>query len=378
MPDRHHRRDPPTFDGDTGGLERDAPWPMLGRGPTRQARSAIVAGPTRSTPSWARPFAEMKSPTIGANGSIYVTSGDGMLNALDRDGMPRWTYPVSSGFGATIGQDAVYAGGEKLVALDPMNGAPKWEHRFGTDAVGLPTVGGDGTIYVTVADGYLYAIDPRAPPVMMKWRRRIGAPAVPDTQPAIAPDGTIYVCETPSPTPHLHHLHALSSTTGAIRWSAPLTGDCDAPSIAIDGTIYVGTRNGDLHAIRPDGALRWIKQVGPIAIGFDAVPVIGADGTVYVAAWTLGVIALRGIDGEPRWTESFPNGGVSGIAIGGDGVLYVGTWDPGTVRALSPLGHELWKHEIIGANGCFAAPAIGADGTVYIGCTDRRLYAFSP
>ncbi len=64
--------------------------------------------------------------------------------------------------------------------------------------------------------------------------------------------------------------------------------------MADDGTIYVGTRAGRLHAVSPTGALMWTWQT-PGPFRWQMLPALGWDGTIYAATERLAV-ALRPSD----------------------------------------------------------------------------------
>jgi hypothetical protein len=54
------------------------------------------------------------------------------------------------------------------------------------------------------------------------------------------------------------------------------------PVIAPDGTVYIGTMQGDLHALHADGTPYWKRQLNPEHGSIFAAPAVGADGSVYV------------------------------------------------------------------------------------------------
>ena len=64
---------------------------------------------------------------------------------------------------------------------------------------------------------------------------------------------------------------------------ASLHGNIDSsPAIGADGTIYVGSRNNNLYAIKPDDTLKWaFTGMDAGLIDFES-PVIGPDGTIYI------------------------------------------------------------------------------------------------
>ncbi|MEO8704698.1 MAG: PQQ-binding-like beta-propeller repeat protein, partial [Kofleriaceae bacterium] len=157
---------------------------------------------------------------------------------------------------AMFGGDARHTG--RRPGLAPMK-TPKelWAVSVGGVAAGSPTVGPDGTIYVASHDNALYAFDPSG---KQKWKFATGDRSW--STPAVAADGTIYIGSDDD------HLYAVKAD-GTLKWKLQL-GACDpkgfgpessrcdvdgGPTIGPDGTIYVG---GDgIHAVWPDGTLRW-------------------------------------------------------------------------------------------------------------------------
>jgi outer membrane protein assembly factor BamB len=71
-------------------------------------------------------------------------------------------YPAQAVAPIAIGRDAVYQAGDDgvLYAYAREDGRPLWQYRVSEAAIGQPTVGGDGTIYVTGPRQNLHAITP--------------------------------------------------------------------------------------------------------------------------------------------------------------------------------------------------------------------------
>ncbi|MCB1222234.1 PQQ-like beta-propeller repeat protein, partial [bacterium] len=65
----------------------------------------------------------------------------------------------------------------------------------------------------------------------------------------------------------------------ALHWSFD-TGDdvFSSPSLAPDGTVYIGSLDFSLYAINPDGSLKWSFPTGGIVYSSAA---IADDGTIY-------------------------------------------------------------------------------------------------
>jgi len=119
------------------------------------------------------------------------------------------------------------------------------------------------------------------------------------------------------------------SPNGMMKWKCNTEyGTQSNPSIAHDGTIYVGY--DDLYAINPNGSIKWIFNLGDDRwIGYSS-PAISADGTIYVGT-------------------------------------HIGTGAGGEIIAINPDGTEQWRNGKIDAEWVESSPCIGKDGTVYIG-----------
>jgi outer membrane protein assembly factor BamB len=59
--------------------------------------------------------------------------------------------------------------------------------------------------------------------------------------------------------------------------------------VGADGTIYIGSWNGNLYAINPDGSLRWKFATGSTV---DSSPAIGNDGSLYFGSEDHNLYAL--------------------------------------------------------------------------------------
>ena len=184
------------------------------------------------------------------------------------------------------------------------------------------------------------------------------------------------------------------------KWIFPTEGAIfSSPAIGAEGTIYVGSSDGNLYAINPDGTKQWAFATGGNAV---LSPAIGMDGTIYVTSVDGNLYAINQ-DGTQKWT--YPNSYSIDYSptIGEDGTIYfcvngytgdvvASPQDPhqilsyfyGVLYAINPNGIVKWsfysnKNADIyteNSNICTSA-AIGADGTIYVGATGY-LYAINP
>lgn len=140
----------------------------------------------------------------------------------------------------------------------------------------------------------------------------------------------------------------------AERCTAELTGRAmGAPVVGADGTVYVASGDSEdavdqwrLHALHPDCSPAWSFQL-PGWPG-RTVPAIGPDGTVYVHT-----NGTQNIAGPPHL-----------VAVHPDGTL---AWDLRYKGELAAL-----------ATSTPSSPAVAADGTIWFGSTDTWLYAVEP
>jgi len=283
------------------------------------------------------------STAIGADGTVYATrSVEGLgdsLFAFTPAGTRKWTFPVPSGYGPghiTVGNDGtvyVVAGGSyEFYAVNP-DGTQKWVFSLGVEVSGnaAPPVAADGTAYcggwwsnslsaVSAAGGEL-------------WSCYIGGGV--ESGPSIGADGTIYISSVADRvgSSEPSYLYAVGSD-GSTRWSYLASGHIrTSPAIDSAGTIYFGTQDGRLYALYPDGGLKW-TYTNATNISHSS-PVIDADGIIYVGTVDRRLLAFNP-DGTLRWTYT-AGGPVGPLAIGPDGTIYFGSND-GYLYAVNGTG----------------------------------------
>jgi outer membrane protein assembly factor BamB/subtilisin family serine protease len=216
------------------------------------------------------------APALAADGTIYFKSDDGHLYALNPDGTQKWKAPVA---GVTysspvVGADGtVYiaaAGDSALLALNP-DGTPKWRAPLGATVFATPALGADGTIYLGNYDGRFFALRPDG---TVRWQFDTGSPL--SGSAAIDARGVVYFGS------YDKKLYALDGATGAKKWDYA-TGDIirsTAPVLGDDGTIYIGSDDGFIHAVDATGRrLRTYATAAPI----NNNPILAA-GRLYVSS----------------------------------------------------------------------------------------------
>jgi len=195
----------------------------------------------------------------------------------------------------------------------------------------------------------------------------------------LAPTFLVHASLASTDWPMLHHDLAHTgrspfpgSQGNTEKWNYLTSGSVQAsPAIGATGAIYVGSNDGYLYAINPDGTLKWKYNTGNIII---SSPAIGSDGTVYVGSDTNSLYAINP-DGTLKWKYSTGSFIRSSPAIGSDGTIYIGSTDY-NVYAINPDGTLKWTFRA--AYAVYSTPAINSsDGTIYI-VTSGNLSAIRP
>ena len=203
----------------------------------------------------------------------------------------------------------------------------------------------------------------------------------------IESEGTVFVGSTDG------NLYAVDADSGEMRWSfRARAAVASSPALAGDLVIF-GDRTNTYWALeRTTGAVRWSLPTGPdqpLPWGPEGWDYHTASATIvgtraYFGSGDGGIYAVDWRTGEVVWRVATPRRIRSTAAVVGD-VLYIGGGD-GLVRALSTSdGSEIWRFRTEGVDldaesagfdrtQIQASPAV-VDGTVYIGSRDAFLYA---
>lgn len=413
---------------------------VIGAAGDTYAESYLHAIDSHGIQAWEYSFGEyaVSSPVVGPDGTIFVGCADMNLYAFQPDGAIKWTYladeAVVAGLSTSSDGNVYFEDANaKLYAVDA-DGALGWSYQLpGSAASGLTgmAIGADGAIYIPATDERLYALNADG---TLRWIHQIG-PCL--AAPAIDAKGIVYVTSMDC------RLYALNAD-GTLRWwfvaDAPLRTQ---PVIAENGTLYVCDMNGAMYALGPgnqqlshtisgfvkdetatglagvtitisgsepvvtDATGFWSKSglrdgdylISPTLDGyafsplFDIATVSGGDvvvadftgslqNTPIWPQWGLDRAHTRRAthngraDVAAKWITQFDGEGIiSQPVIGGDGVIYI-QFTNGILRALNPDGSLRWQYYEWSASN--AAPALGADGTVFSSTVDGLVFALTP
>ncbi len=223
---------------------------------------------------WSATGAIFAPPAIGSNGVLYAGSYDGKLYAFNPNGQ---TNIIFSNGGSerspTIGADGtIYsARGSTLYAFTPSGATSHvWTIADGAFSASA-AINANGTILIPSQAGSLYAFNPDGTTSRV-WTVPSGYSLA--SSPVVGIDGIIYVgCENSC----LYAFNQSGTTSRVWALDGPVRA---SPAIGSDGTIYAGAEGGKFYALNANGTTNRLWSA-PGAIY--SSPAIGTNGIVYVS-----------------------------------------------------------------------------------------------
>jgi outer membrane protein assembly factor BamB len=186
------------------------------------------------------------------------------------------------------------------------------------------------------------------------------------SSPVISKDGTIYIGSWDG------YLYALNPD-GKLKWRF-FTEDriSSTPAINFDGTIYIDSKDGYLYSITPDGTLKWKFFFGVSEYVYFPGPTIANDGTIYICSETLYAVNP---DGTQKWRYQDPlyNNpfAFSSAVLGQDGTIYMNSYRD--LHAIDPSGNPIWQFPFSEGFYALSSLSIGNDGAIYTGSENQLL-----
>ncbi len=230
------------------------------------------------------------TPVRGSRGTVYVQDVGGSLHAISASaegGRERWRTRVGDGVSyasAKLGRDGAVLTtvGDELVSVRDLGGSGRvaWRFRAKADVEVSPAVAADGTIVLGTNDAFQYGIAPSGRE-RWRWKREVYT----YSSPAATADGKVRFGD------HRGRLITLDGPTGRLlrvdRGHGQVWG---GPAVSRRGTVAFTGHPGEVFAIAASG--RRVLHVTGVGL-IDSTPAFGPDGTLYVGSEDGRLLALR-------------------------------------------------------------------------------------
>ncbi|MBK1877918.1 PQQ-binding-like beta-propeller repeat protein [Pelagicoccus mobilis] len=166
---------------------------------------------------------------------------------------------------------------------------------------------------------------------------------------------------------------SVRAKVGDVSWSYETGAEIfGSAAVASDGSVFFGSRSGNVYALNSDGSEKWIVSTGDWV---DSSPALSKDeSVVYAGSWDNKLYALATDSGAVLWTFTAGSLITASPALDDEGNLYFGSSD-GFFYSVDSTGELRWFY-FVGAE-LDSSPAVSEDGHVYVGAYDGNLYSFT-
>lgn len=266
-------------------------------------------------------------PAVAADGTIYITSQEGLLYALDPDG------------------------------------GPLWQTQLAAPSVETPALGPEGEVYVSDKEAGLSAV---APTGELLWRFRSEAGTIATSGPMVAPDGTVY--------------YPVGTALQAVSPDGTSRGELNVPHTEAFSPIQFDLTAETIFwgkiALAPDGTQRGIEAP------FDRYAfLVGADGRTYlrventVMRWELGEAGFEIVETASWNYRDFLMLSLTPQEAGvtADGIIWLFyttlqetqvAWLEGDGRVVGTMAHSARQSKMLAIDGGATLYACGSLGTL--------------
>lgn len=357
----------------------------------------------RSTPQriWSTPIGSgdekrqrITADPVVAGGLIYTLDSAARVSGVTPGGGLAWQtdlVPPGEDEGQATGGGMAYADGilyvssgyGMLTALDAKSGAVRWQQKLNATGSGTPTIR-DGLLYLVAGDDTGWAINIKDGRIAWQVQATpsvgnvLGAPA-----PAMTSDLVIFAFGSGD-------LIGSFRNGGVRRWAASVSGqrkgraaarigDVTGSPVIQGSTVYAGNHSGRTVAFRADNGERlWTATEG--ALG----PVWPAGDSVFLVSDRSQIVRLDASDGSVIWAQDLPGfvkdkpkkRGASyahyGPVLAGGRVIVAS--NDGYLRLYNPEdGAMISRVEVPG--GATTGPVV-AGNTLYVVGATGQLHAF--
>ncbi len=312
---------------------------------------------------WEFPANLASSPAISLDGTTYITTADGLLNAVNKNGKRLWVFNTNV-----------------------------------PEKASCPSISNNGDIYFVSSDYILHSINKAG---KLNWKFNIPGTTSLNCAPTIDSNGTVYLFNKQG------NIYAISNT-GTLKWTFEIDGGLlSSPVVTTGGNLIVGTSSGNLYNISIHGEKIWSKKIGEKILYSPCISqstiyvcsneilyayslsgkykwevngektiagsaTVGPNGDVYFISSKLFAIT---VDGQIRWNVNYGNAGHLNITptIASNEMIFVGVQESNgqcKLNVFSTEGEFLWKLE--NSNISNFSPIINSDGILLVNSSQRN------
>jgi outer membrane protein assembly factor BamB len=219
------------------------------------------------------------------DGYIYAPSSDHTLYAFDMDGQEQWSFKTSEPLWGKVAVNGskVYlpAMNHTLYALDSATGKEVWSTVLGGALVSGPTLGDDGTLYISSLGKAVHALEVDSGDILWRFDTNDGIWASPTLY-----EGVIYFGDASG------MIYAVDAASGKQQWQLEASGIIIGSGAAYNDGLFFGTEEGELIAVSFDGKKQWTRSVtGKLystpVVTEDRIVASVTDGEFLLIAWDL-------------------------------------------------------------------------------------------
>lgn len=310
------------------------------------------------------------SPTI-VDGSVFVGSDDGRIQALDADdGSESWHVETDDRVTASpaVSDGVAFVGSNDghVYALDTADGSEEWTFETDGDIISSPAVA-DGVVYIGSEDNHTYALDVEDGSEL--WSFETGDSV--RSSPLVA-DGIVYVGSDDT------SIYALNATDGTEEWAFETGSSVFSSPTLVDDQVFVAS--DQVYALdAATGSEAWTYEpdfwvVNSLTVEGDSLYVKDAAWDATAGTYQELLTAVDIADGTEQWTYEIDDAGwySDSTPTVADGIVYVGSNDGGFHAIDDSDGSHVWSTSI--GDWVGSSPTV-VDGTAYVGSHSRGLLA---
>lgn len=351
------------------------------------AAAATAARAQGRTPLWIYPSPEavLFPPTLGGDGTVYFSTADSQVRAVNAQGKLLWAVNpggLPSAGMALQNQTLYFPTSKGELCAYSTAGNLAWRVALNSDIRAVPALAADGTIYLGTVDGDLVAISPAG---RILWRVGLGDPVL--TGAVLDHQGHVYVAS--------RGFLFRFRPTGVQEWFLPLASPV-LGRLAVDAdddVIFVG-EDKKLRCVTTAGADLWLPVT---ATGTTFGPPVVSEGRIYLpsataatssgsssaaeASGTGQITAFQLSSGGQAWSQGFGSGAACVlVGNGSQHLLYAASATNSAVYALDQGTGQANTNRTLSLSQVpkdLVAGDTAAGARLVFFCGSRNLYCYA-